>query len=246
MARAMKYALGLALLLLVPFAGLREHPRKVSLGPATQSQLEQKLEQRVIQFNTAGRTFVGSVAALAYDYGLPTAIEYADRQAARRPLHLDFRDRPVREVLEALVQQTPEYRMSFSDGIVDIYSLRARADDSNVLNRVIRDYEVTQKETREADFELLCELGQKLGSKFCGGSLAIGQWEPTRITLHLHDAKAYEVINAIVAQNGKAIWTVTARPDRMSKIQDGGSWYVYPLEGPFEEMAVEKLERVAR
>jgi hypothetical protein len=232
--------------MVIPFTGLQERPRKVSLGPALQSQLEQKLDQRVSQFDTAGRTFVGSVTALAYCYGFPTAIEYADREAARRPLNLKFRDRSVREVLEVLVQQTPEYRMSFGDGIVDVYSPRARADDSNVLNRVIRDYAITQKETREADFELFCELGKKLGSRFCGGSLAIGQWEPTRISLHLQNAKVYEVINAIVAANRRAMWTVTARPDRMSKIQDGGNWYVYTLERPFEETVVERLERAAR
>ena len=242
----MRYEIGLAVLLMVPFAGLRERPVKVNLGPVAQSQLKERLGQRIGGFDTAGCKFVGCVTALAYCYGLPTAIEYADRDAAHRTLNLKFHDQSLRLVLEALVSQTPEYRMEFSEGVVDVYSPRARADSSNVLNSVIRDYSVTQMETRKADFELFCQLGKKLGGKWCGGSLAIGQWEPKRISLHLQNAKAYEVINAIVAQNGEAIWTVTARPDRMSKIQEGGSWYIYPLEQGYEATVMEKLERAAR
>src|SRR6202011_5143005 len=48
------------------------------------------------------------------------------------------------------------------------------------------------------------------GSQGCGGSLAVGQWDPLRISLHLHNVRVYEILNAIVAQNGRAIWTVTA------------------------------------
>lgn len=242
----MRYELGLAVLLLVPFTGLREHPRKVNLGQPVQSQLEQKLDQRIGEFDTAGCTFVGCVTALAYCYGLPTAIEYVDRDAAHRTLNRKFHDQSLRDVLEALTRQTPEYQMSFSEGLVDVYSPRARADDSNVLNRVIPDYRVTQMETRYADFELFCRLGKKQGGGWCGGSLAFGQWEPTRISLHLQNAKVYEVINAIAAQNGSAIWTATARPDRVSKIQDGGSWYIYPLEAGYQATVVERMEHAAR
>ena len=242
----MKYAAVLAVFLLVPFAGLRERPVKVNLGPVVQSQLDGRLNERIGEFDTAGCTFVRCVTALAYCYGLPTAIEYADRDAAHRTLNLKFHDQSLREVFAALVQQTPEYRIEFNDGIVDVYSPRARADDSNVLNRVIRDYRVTQRETRDADFDLFCALGKKLGSRWCGGSIAFGAWGPTRISLHLQNAKAYEVINAIAAQNGRAIWTVTAPPNRMSKIQDGGSWYISPLEPSYQEDVVERLERASR
>jgi hypothetical protein len=242
----MKYEIVLAVLLMVPFTGLRERPVKVNLGPVVQSQLEQKLDQRIGEFDTAGCTFTRCVTALAYCYGLPTAIEYVDHDAAHRPLNLKFHDQTLREVLEALVAQTPEYKIDFGEGIVDVYSPLARADNSNVLNRNIRDYDVKEMETRQADFQLLCAFGNTLGSKFCGGSLAIGAWEPTRISLHLQNAKAYEVINAIVAQNGRAIWTVTEPPDRMSKIQDGGSWYISPLEQPYEADVLLRLELAAR
>ena len=231
---------------MIPFAGICERPRKVNFGPAPQTQLERRLDQRVERFDTAGCTFISCVTALAYCYGLPAAIEYVDRDAAHRPLNVSFHDESIRGILGGLLQLTPEYRVDFSDGIVDVYSPRARADSSNVMNTIIANFEVSQMETRQADFTLFCDVAKKLHKGWCGGSIAVGAWEPTRISLHVQNAKVYEVINAIVAENGRAIWTVTAPPDRMAKIQDGGSWYISPLEAPYEEDVLRRLKRASR
>jgi hypothetical protein len=83
-------------------------------------------------------------------------------------------------------------------------------------------------------------------SRVCAASFAKGQWVPLTITLHLQNAKAYEILNAIVAQNGKAIWTLVVRPEKLSKLQFGGLWYVYPLQQPFKSVVLERLTRMER
>jgi hypothetical protein len=83
-------------------------------------------------------------------------------------------------------------------------------------------------------------------SRGCAGSLAIGQWPSVEITLHLQNAKVYEILNAIVAQNGKAVWTLMARPDALSKRQSANLWYVYPLQQPFKSTVLERLARIGR
>jgi hypothetical protein len=173
---------------------------------------------------------IATLVDLAFTYQLPTAIEYADRDGTTRALNLQFRNESVREILKTTIQQFPEYGVSFSGGIVDVFAPKAREDSSNLLNKVIADFAVTQVDTHEADFQLFCVVSREVGSQACGGSIAIGQWEPLKITLRLRKAKVYEVLNAIVAQNGKAIWTVMVRPEKLSKLQNGGIWYVYPLE----------------
>jgi hypothetical protein len=218
---------------------LRMHSVQVSL-------FEHKTGQIVERFNTSRKTVVASVVELAYRYQLPMAVEYADRDATTRPLNLEFHNQSVRRILEAIVRQAPQYRVSFSQGIVDIFSPKARGDASNLLNTAIKDFSVTEMETREADFQLFCAFVHEVNSSGCAGSLAVGQWEPIRITVHLQHAKVYEVLNAIVAQNGKAIWTVTASPEKPSQLQSGGIWYIYPLEQPFEATALERLARVQR
>jgi hypothetical protein len=220
----------------------------LSSGPqsAQASLLELKSGQMVGRFSTSGKTVVASVVELAYRYQLPMAVEYADRDATTRPLNLEFHNQSVRRILEAIVRQAPHYRVSFSNGIVDIFSPEAREDASNLLNVAIKDFSVIEMETREADCQLFCALSHEVNSAWCGGSVAVGQWEPVRITLHLQNAKVYEVLNAIVAQNGRAIWTVTASPEKRSNLQSGGIWYIYPLQQPFAATASERLARMQR
>lgn len=195
------------------------------------SAFERKLETKVDRFDAAGRTLVANLLDLAYEYELPIGLEYLDRDAVTRPITLQLRDDSVRGLLVALVQQDPEYRVSFSDGLVDIYSPKARDDPSNLLNKPIKEFAVTDMDTHRADMELLCELAREaVPAGGCGGSIAVGQWGPLRITVHLHNSKVHEILNAIVAQNGKAAWTVMTPPNKLSKIPFGGLWHIYPLE----------------
>ena len=221
------------------------HNETVAESP-TVSSFEQKLNSRVQRFDTAGKTLVASVVELAFTYELPTAIEYVSREAGTQPLNLDFHNESVRRILETLAARIPGYGVDFSHGVVDLFAAKGREDQSNLLNKTIKDFAVAQLDTHEADFQLFCALGREVGSQVCGGSLVPGQWGPLKIKLHLQNAKTYEVLNAIVAQNGKAIWTLTVRPDKLSKIQFGGLWYVYPLQQPFKTVVSERLAIIAR
>lgn len=205
------------------------------------SDFEQKIDSRIQQFSTSGRTLVDSVIELAYKYQVPMAIEYADWEATKRPLNLEFHKKSFRGIVEAIVKEDPQYQVSFSNGIVDIFSPTAREDGSNLLNKIMKDFSVTEMETRRADFQLFCALTQS----GCAGSLAVGQWDPLRNTLHMHNARVYEILNAIVAQNGRAIWTVTAS-NLASLPQCCGLWYIYPLEEPFKSTVSDRLVRMSQ
>jgi hypothetical protein len=51
---------------------------------------------------------------------------------------------------------------------------------------------------------------------------------------------------AIVAQNGKAIWTLMVRPEKLSKLESGDLWYVYPWQQPFKSAVLKVLARLER
>jgi hypothetical protein len=240
---ARKLGIRMWIMCLLTVSAQTGQPQESAPHSAQVALFEHKTSRIVEHFSTSGRTLVASVVDLAYRYQLPMAVEYADRDAATRPLNLQFNNQSVRAILEELVRQAPQYRVSFSNSIVDIFAPQAREDTSNLLNQVMKDFSVSEIETREADFQLFCDLSKVTGSSACTGSLAAGQWEPQRITLHLQNAKVYEVLNAIVAQNGKAIWTVTASPRKLS-MQTGGFWYIYPLQQPFRESVLERLSGV--
>jgi hypothetical protein len=221
------------------------HLRRPEVGAQSSkvSLFAKKLNTRVEKFDTSGRTLIQSVVDLVFEYHLPTAIEYADREASTRKLNLQFHDESVRSILESIIQQDSEYRVNFEEEIVDIFSPKAREDPSNLFNKAVHNFEVTQVDTHQADAELLCALGREAGSGACGGSLAIGQWPQVKITLQLQNAKVYQVLNAIAVQNGEAIWTVISRPPNLSKLQSN-FWYIYPLQQPFRASVSERLANV--
>jgi hypothetical protein len=219
---------------------------RVSNTKSSQAMIfERKLDTRVERFETSGRTLIASVIELAYEYELPTAIEYINHDATTRPIDLRFQDESIRGILTALILQIPEYRVTFSDGVVDLYVPKAREDPSNLFNKVIKDFAVSELDTHRADMELVCTLARELVPPGgCGGSIAVGQWGSLKITLHLHNATVFEILNAMVAQNGKAVWTVMAPPDKLSKIPVGGLWHVYPLEPSYRSGVLERLSSV--
>jgi hypothetical protein len=196
---------------------------------------EEKLDRRIDRYDTSGRTLIASVIDLAYEYELPVGLEYINHEAATRPIDFETHDESVRGILVAIVQQVPEYRVSFLSGMIDIYAPKAREDPSNLLNKVVKEFSAAGLDTQDAALQLSCALTHEIEpSSGCGGSVALGQWGPVKITVHLQNAKVYEILNAIVAQNGKALWTVIAPPEKLSKIQFGGLWHIYPLEPPFK------------
>lgn len=237
----LKYSLWLAIMVAscptIVSEQVFEHHETVAESAKTSS-FKQKLDRRV-RFDTAGRTLVASVVELAFVYELPAAIEYADREATTRPLNSHFQNESVRKILEAITEQVPGYSVSFSGGIVDVFAARGREDPSNALNKVIKDFAVDQVDTHEADSQLFCELARDAGGN-CTVSIALGQWGPLKITLHLQNGKVYEVLNAIVAENRKAIWTVIVHPDKPTILRE--LWYVYPLQQPFKAAVSDTLE----
>jgi hypothetical protein len=69
------------------------------------------------------------VVDLVFEYRLPTAIEYADREASTRKLNLQFHDESIRSILKNIIQQDSEYRVNFEEEVVDIFSAKAREAD---------------------------------------------------------------------------------------------------------------------
>ena len=206
-----------------------------------------RLNKPILRFQASGRTLIAVVLDLAYEYGLPTALEYVDSAASTRPLDLNFAKASPREILTQVIASYPEYRVSFSAGVVNIYSPAARADRSNLLNLVVKDFSVAHADTHRADFELFCEvIRQQHAGDACSGSVATGQWGPKKISLQLRGAKVYEILNAIVANNGSAIWIVLAPPDKLATMPNGGLWHIYPLDRSFKEAVLDKIAAVTR
>jgi hypothetical protein len=115
----MRYVRNLVILFAFSLTIISEHPakdRETSTHSAQMPLFERRLDTRVARFDTAGRTLVAAVVDLAFTYQLPTAIEYADRDATTRALSMQFRNESIRGILKTIIQQFPEYEVNFSGG----------------------------------------------------------------------------------------------------------------------------------
>lgn len=205
----------------------------------------EKLHTIAPLFEVAGKPMADAAVHVAYKYRLPMAIEHVSRDALQEPLYVKLKDQSIRQVITAIVGMAPGYRVDFSHGLVDIYSPAARHDSSSPFNMVIHHFEVNGLDTHFAGAELLCDISRQLhGHSGCGGSIASGQWGDRKITLDLKDKRVYEILNAIVAQNGEALWTPVARPKVSSPLIAGNFWYIYPLDPSFEMSAIGGLQQL--
>ena len=217
-----------------------------NMGNAGVPTFAEKLDRHVEHFETGGRPLIAVLIDLAYEYELPTGIEYLDAEALTFPIDLRFQNESIRTILIATIRQIPKYQVVFSGGLVDVFVPSEREDTSNLLNKVIKEFNVEEQDTGVANFELACALARGADpSSICAGSVAKGQLGTKRTTLHLQNAKVYEILNAMVAQNGKAIWTVIVSRSSLTDPHSSDLWHIYPLQPPFKEVVLDKLRGIS-
>lgn len=237
-------SVGLVALLLPQFSAGTSHSARVSDSDQQTKvrTLEDRLQGTLADFDASGRPMVPLLLELAYKYKLPMALECATSDAVYKPVNLRLKHRSLRDTIRAIVAIVPGLQVNFSGGLVDVYAPKTRLDPSNPFNTTVGTFDVVDLDTHRADAELLCALiRQRDPHTVCTNSIAPGQWGDFKITLHLRDKKLYEVLNAIVARNGGAVWTPTAPPRNRSG-NVAKFWYIYPLDPAFQSTVVQRLE----
>lgn len=208
---------------------------------ANGSTFQDKLASPVATFDSAGSTLMEALVRLAYEHRIPMGLEYVDRLAVTQPLALKTRHESLRRVIELLVAQLPGYRVAFSGGLVDVYSPAARDNPSNVLNTVLADFQVSNADTHRASAELAAGLARELDPhSMVVNSIATGQWGDETVSVRLRGKKIYEILNAITAQNGSALWCVVVPPGKLSN-RGRTVWYIYPLDSRFHDSVIQQL-----
>lgn len=199
---------------------------------------EGRLGIRLNGYEVAGKPFLQAFLDLVYEYRLPAGLEYLDRDAVSKPLSVRLQNATVRDALSAIVAQLPEYRVTFSSGLVQVYSLRARAEPSSMFNVVIPNFSVNNVDPVQASFDVFGALSATLHPDWGYGGDFAPLGGPKKITLHLQRAKVYEALDAIVAQQGETIWVVRVPPERLSTFQ-GDLWHLYSLDPIWKHVALE-------
>lgn len=236
-------ALALALATLSLFAVMEQvHLHGLAASTLCRPGVNDLLETHISSFDSNGKPMMDLVVGLAYRYKIPMALEYVDHRAAAKPIKLRLHQQTVFAVLAKVVGDVPGFKISVTNGLVQVYSPGSRSDPANLLNRVIRSYNVSGVDTEQASAELSCTLARELNPRvMCFSSIVPGQWGKRKITLRARDLKVYQILNEITAQNGEAIWTVLVPPGGLS-IPGHDLWYIYPLTPQTEATVANRLD----
>jgi hypothetical protein len=214
----------------------------LTAGSRNSEHYEEALGTRIPTYAAHGRTAAQCLVDLAYRYQIPIGIEYVDHDFVSKKIKLNIRGGTVRSVVAALASQIPPYRVTFGPGAVEIFTPEARADKSNLLNTTIDEFSVSGSDPVEADSRLFVALEHKF-HRSVFSSTAPGQLGPQKVTLDLRGRRVRQILDAIVAQHGSAIWTVIVPPNDLSN-PALDLWHMYSLEPRWESEVIERLSNL--
>jgi hypothetical protein len=202
----------------------------------------EKLSGHIRSYDIEGRSLAECLLDLAYRYKLPLGIEYINQQVVADRSTLKFSSQTLREVISSMVARVPGYRVDFSGGLVDVYSTAGRRDASNTLNIIIPDFSVREVDLGFANFKVAEALqrtaspdamfaGDFIGAKFGRG----------KITLHLQGKRVYEILNAVIAEDGGGVWLAVVPPAGL-RARGPHVWRVYALDAPLRSVALDQVK----
>jgi hypothetical protein len=210
-------AIAIAIVLLCPVSALYGQTRSASPN----------LSRKVAFFSVKQQNLIDALLSFGAQEHTPFGIDYIDKAAFEQRMNLEFRERSVREVLDALTHPLG-YRWSMAGAVVSVTHDGALVGKSNLLNTRIPQFRIGETSMHEASLALSLHLYFVLNPKSSGiagdspgGSLAfrVGPFD-------LKNATIRDILNQIVSQHSNGAWIVQQPPWTMGKDLGYGLWKV--------------------
>ena len=116
-------AIAIAIVLFCPISALYGQTRSASAN----------LSRKVAFFSVKQQNFIDALLYFGTQEHFPIGIDYIDKAAFQRRMNLEFRERRVREILDALTHPLG-YRWSMEGAVVSVTHDGALGGKSNLLN----------------------------------------------------------------------------------------------------------------
>ena len=209
------------------------------------------LSRKVAFFSVKQQNLIDALLSFGAQEHIPIGIDYIDKAAFQQRMNLEFRERSVREILDALTHPLG-YRWSMAGAVVSVTHDGALVGKSNLLNTRIPQFRIGETTMHEASLALSLHLYFVLNPKSGGivgdspgGNLAfrVGPFD-------LKNATVRDVLNQIVSQHSNGAWIVQQPPWTMGKDLGYGLWKVLEYDrtdaGYSRELQVRGLGLQAR
>jgi len=185
------------------------------------------LSRKIVRFDARQRNLIDALLSFGAQEHVPIGIDYIDKAAFEQRVNLEFRERSVRQILDALTHPLG-YRWSTEGAVVSVTHDGALVGKSNLLSTRIPQFRITETSMHEASLALSMHLHFVLNPKSSGivgdspgGNLAF-RVGPFR----LQNATVRDILNQIVSQHRNGAWVVQQPPWTMGKDLGYGIWRV--------------------
>ena len=209
--------IAIAIVLLCPIGALYGQTRSASPN----------LSRKVAFFSVKQQNLIDALLSFGAQEHFPIGVDYIDKAAFQQRRSLEFRERRVREILDALTHPLG-YRWSMVGAVVSVTHDGALVEKSNLLNTRIPQFRIGETSMHEASLALSLHLYFVLNPKSSGiagdspgGNLAfrVGPFD-------LKNATVRDILNQIVSQHSNGAWIVQQPPWTMGKDLGYGLWKV--------------------
>jgi hypothetical protein len=178
-------------------------------------------------FSVKQHNLIDALLSFGAQERIPIGIDYIDKAVFRQRMNLEFRERKVREILDALTHPLG-YRWSMAGAVVSVTHDGALLGRSNLLNTRIPQFRIGETSMHEASLALSLHLyfvlnpqSGGIAGDSPGGNLAfrVGPFD-------LQNATVRDILNQIVSQHSNGAWIVQQPPWTMGKDLGYGLWKV--------------------
>jgi hypothetical protein len=187
--------------------------------------------RRVPYFEVRNRNMIDALLLLGQQERIGIGIEYIDKAAFQKRVTLQFRDRNVEYVLNALTRPFG-FRWSTDGQAITVTHTGAFAGSRNLLNTRIPKFNIEEMPLGQADCRLQVALyfamnpnseGVVGDCMFSGVTYRVGP-------LEMKNATVREILNRMVSQHGNGGWVVQQPPWTMDRDLGHGFWKVLPYD----------------
>jgi hypothetical protein len=192
--------------------------------------LVRRLQGAVKDFDNGGQPLIQTLLRVAAKYDLPMGIEQVTGESVRRPIRVALEHGTVRSLLDLCVKQLPGYAWGIDTGVVNVFGQGERADASNLFNLVVPSFRVENQtiDTASERLEMTIVFQVEKPRGIAGSHLGNAELERRRITLAVRTATVREILNRMVALDGRTVWLARVPPSELSRIPEGGLWVIIP------------------
>ncbi len=183
--------------------------------------------RRVLFFAVKQRNLIDALLSFGGQEHIPIGIEYIDKTAFQEHISAEFRERNVKEILDAITHPLG-YRWFTNGPVVLVTHDGALIGKSNLLNTRIPHFRIGETSMHEASLALSLHLYFALNPNSGGiagdspeGNLAfrVGPFD-------LKNATVRDTLNQIVSQHSNGAWIVQQPAWTMGKDLGYGLWKV--------------------